>query len=227
MRIWNIIMNVLSLLLVGAGVALIATFFLGSAFLGAGATDESAGAAREDFDLPKLAENPVPSSQETGRAEDQLTKDGAQEPVPVEAPKNKTLRITIPAMARVQNAEIPYTTGTDEESLRNHTAVHLEGTGFPWEEEANVYIAGHRLGYPRSESFLAFYDLNVLEDGDEVYVTDASGKKYTYRVFKNFVADPTDVFVTEPIEGRNILTLQTCTLPDYSRRLIVQAEQVT
>ncbi|MDP9458582.1 MAG: hypothetical protein M3Q60_23035 [Actinomycetota bacterium] len=24
--------------------------------------------------------------------------------------------------------------------------------------------------------------------------------------------------------GKNVLTLQTCTLPDYSRRLIVQAE---
>ena len=226
MRIGNMIMNVLSLLLVGVGVALIATFFLGSAFLGAGSRDESAVVAQEDFDVPRLTENAEASSQETGRVEDEPTKDGAQEPALVEGPKNKTLRITIPAMARVQNAEIPYTTGTDEDSLRNHTAVHLEGTGFPWEEEANVYIAGHRLGYPRTKSFLAFYDLNVLEDGDEVYVTDASGKKYTYRVFKNFVADPTDVFVTEPIEGKNILTLQTCTLPDYSQRLIVQAEQV-
>jgi sortase A len=32
--------------------------------------------------------------------------------------------------------------------------------------------------------------------------------------------------VTQPLEGKNVLTLQTCTLPDYSRRLIVQAERV-
>jgi sortase A len=32
--------------------------------------------------------------------------------------------------------------------------------------------------------------------------------------------------VTDPIEGKNILTLQTCTLPDYSQRLIVQAELI-
>ena len=37
---------------------------------------------------------------------------------------------------------------------------------------------------------------------------------------------PTQVSVTRPLEGRNIVTLQTCTLPDYSRRLIVQAERV-
>ena len=35
-----------------------------------------------------------------------------------------------------------------------------------------------------------------------------------------------DVFVTRPLKGKNILTLQTCTLPDYSRRLIIQAEKV-
>ena len=38
--------------------------------------------------------------------------------------------------------------------------------------------------------------------------------------------NPTDLYVTEPVAGKNILTLQTCTLPDYSQRLIVQAELV-
>ena len=37
---------------------------------------------------------------------------------------------------------------------------------------------------------------------------------------------PTDLSVTDPVEGKSILTLQTCTLPDYSHRLIVQAELV-
>ncbi len=88
------------------------------------------------------------------------------------------------------------------------------------------YIAGHRLGYPGSPSFLAFYDLPNLENGDEVFVTDADGTRYTYRVFKEFVVGPSDLSVTEPVPGKNILTLQTCTLPDYSKRLIVQAELV-
>jgi sortase A len=35
------------------------------------------------------------------------------------------------------------------------------------------------------------------------------------------------VFVTRSPKGKNVLTLQTCTLPDYSRRLIIQAERVT
>jgi sortase A len=104
--------------------------------------------------------------------------------------------------------------------------VHLRGTGHPWEREANVYIAGHRLGYPGTDSFLAFWDLNRVENGDKIFLTDADGKRYVYKVFREFVVAPTQVSVTRPLEGRNIVTLQTCTLPDYSRRLIVQAEKV-
>jgi len=72
----------------------------------------------------------------------------------------------------------------------------------------------------------AFWDLDVLENGDEITVTDADGKDYTYRVFEEFVVGPADVSVTRPVPGKNILSLQTCTLPDYSERLIVQAELV-
>jgi sortase A len=45
-------------------------------------------------------------------------------------------------------------------------------------------------------------------------------------VFRETVVSPTDFSVTEPIEGKDILTLQTCTLPDYAQRLVVQAEKV-
>jgi sortase A len=129
-------------------------------------------------------------------------------------------------MARVANATVPDTDGDDEEALKNYAAIHLKGTGFPWQEEANVYLAGHRLGYPNEPSFLAFWDLDALENGDEVFVEDADGNKYTYRVFKELVVNPTDLYVTEPVPGKNILTLQTCTLLDYSQRLVVQAELV-
>jgi sortase A len=55
-------------------------------------------------------------------------------------------------------------------------------------------------------------------------VTDAGGTKYTYEVFKTFVVNPSDTRVTDTKPGKNILTLQTCTLPDYKQRLIVQSE---
>ena len=140
------------------------------------------------------------------------------------APEDETLTVTVPAMQRVKDSPFPSTFGDDEESLKNFAGIHLQGTGFPWQEEANVYLAGHRLGYPGFPSFLAFYDLDNVQFGDRILVTDANGEGYTYEVFQTLEVDPTDLFVTEPLEGKNILTLQSCTLPDYADRLIVQAE---
>lgn len=141
-----------------------------------------------------------------------------------QGPADKTLKLSVPKMERIQEDTVPTTVGTDEDALRDYVGIHLEGTGFPWEEEANVYIAGHRLGYPGTDSFLAFYDLDNVQEGDEVTLSDAEGKEYVYEVFNVFVVSPYDLYVTEPIEGRNVVTLQTCTLPDYADRLIVQGE---
>jgi sortase A len=139
------------------------------------------------------------------------------------APSETTLKLTIPEMERVNNVTVldaPY----DDESALDDGAQHVEGTGFPWEEEANVFIAGHRLGYFGTDSYLVFWDLDKLEDGDEVFLTDSEGTRYTYEVYENIVTDPYDWSVAEPVPGKNIVTLQTCTLPDYSERIIVHAE---
>jgi sortase A len=192
----------LSLVLMGAGVALIASFFLAGG-QGSSATNSEDPAG---FNVPKL---------------DQRRKE-----VAAEGPKDKTLTLTIPEMARIEDDTVPHAAGTDEPALKENAAIHLKGSGFPWQGEANVYLAGHRLGYPRTDSFLAFWDLNKLEEGDEVFVTDANGTEYTYEVFKEYVVSPSDLSVIRAVPGKNIVTLQTCTLPDYSQRLIVQAELV-
>ncbi|MGH3089624.1 MAG: class E sortase [Rubrobacteraceae bacterium] len=217
-RVTNIVLNVMSLVLVVAGLALTGTFFFGSAAQETVASESPSTASPEDFSVPVLtesSENPDPDDREVSEEE-------AVAPIP----EDKTLRVTVPQMSRLQDIAVPYAAGNDEESLRENAAIHLAGTGFPWEREANVYLAGHRLGYPNTGSFLAFFDLDALENGDEIVLTDANDREYTYRVFKTFIVDPTDVFVTQPVEGQNIVTLQTCTLPDYSQRLIVQAEKV-
>ena len=200
-RARNIISWVLSLVMIAVGVALIASFFL------AGRLDSTATNSDDPggFNVPKLETTGDENTSNTG-------------------PKDKTLELTVPTMARIENDDIPSTTGTDEEALKTHAAIHLEGTGFPWDDEANVYIAGHRLGYPNTESWLTFWDLNEVGDGDKIYVTDANDTKYTYEVFKTFVVSPSDTHVTDIQPGKNILTLQSCTLPDYKQRLIVQAE---
>jgi sortase A len=198
-RTRNIISWILSLAMIGAGVALIGSFFLAGTNITATNSADPGG-----FNVPKL--------------------EPAQDAGPVLGPEDKTLKLTVPAMSRIEDDEIPNTTGTDEEALKTHAAIHLKGTGFPWQQEANVYIAGHRLGYPNTESFLTFWDLDNVEKGDKVYITDADGTEYTYEVFKEVTVSPSDLSVTDTVPGKNIVTLQTCTLPDYSQRLIVQAE---
>jgi sortase A len=200
-RTRNIISWILSLAMIGAGVALIGSFFLAGTNITATNSADPGG-----FNVPKL--------------------EPAQDAGPVLGPEDKTLKLTVPAMSRIEDDEIPNTTGTDEEALKTHAAIHLKGTGFPWQQEANVYIAGHRLGYPNTESFLTFWDLDNVEKGDKVYITDADGTEYTYEVFKEVTVSPSDLSVTDTVPGKNIVTLQTCTLPDYSQRLIVQAELI-
>jgi sortase A len=139
------------------------------------------------------------------------------------APEDPTMTLTIPEMRRVNEVPVYDAPMTDEAALHDGT-LHARGTGFPWQTGANVYIAGHRLGFPATKSYLVFWDLDELENGDEVILTDANGTRYTYEVFKEFVVNPDAYYVTQPVAGRNIVTLQTCTLPDYSQRLIVQAE---
>jgi sortase A len=142
----------------------------------------------------------------------------------VEPPSSDMMKLTVPKMEQIENDKIPTGLGTDETLFRDYAGVHLKHTGFPWEKEANVYIAGHRLGYEGTNSHLAFWDLNKLEEGDEFYITDSEGRKYTYEVFRKFVTTPDNLNVLYPVEGKNIVTLQTCTLPDYVDRLLVRGE---
>lgn len=139
------------------------------------------------------------------------------------APKDEDMTLTIPSMKRVKKIPVYDDTANDEAALHNGT-LHVKDTGFPWQREANVYIAGHRLGYPRTESFLVFWDLNELKRGARVVLKDSEDTKYVYKVFDRQIVGPNEVSVKKPIEGKNIVSLQTCTLPDYKERLIVRAE---
>jgi sortase A len=100
---------------------------------------------------------------------------------------------------------------TDSPEALHQGAIKLPSTGFPWQEGANTYIAAHRIGYPGTESHNQFFDLPAMQEGDAVFLTDANGTEYEYRVTEIFAVSPSDTWVTEPIPGRDMVTLQTCT----------------
>ena len=106
--------------------------------------------------------------------------------------------------------------------------MHLAGTDFPWEDRSNTYIAGHAIGYAGSRVPEAFRHLADLDKGDRVTLRDADGETYDYQVYERLVVDPTDSWVTRPVDGKdNIVSLQTCwPEPTFEKRLIVRAKLV-
>ena len=211
-------MRVKRLVLLLAALALVAVLAACGASSEQGSGDQgSQGSNDAPEQMNEQAEDQQVAPQ-AGRDEE-----GGNEATKVEPPSDTTMKLTVPKMSEIKNDTIPTGLGTDETLFRENAGVHLKYSGYPWEEEANVYIAGHRLGYPGTNSDKAFYDLEDLKNGDKAYITDADGRRYTYEVFNKLVVGPTDLSVLAPLEGRNILSLQSCTLPDYSERVIYQA----
>ena len=151
-----------------------------------------------------------------------------------EAPADATMYLSVPKLgiagATVLDGDVGLEVG----------AMHLPGTGYPWLAGSNTYIAGHRVGFPGTGSDRIFYDLPLMEQGDEVILEDSNGETYTYAVSEVFAVTPFDTWVTAPTDSDTV-TLQVCTeSPDdwftigpqlmesgsESGRLIVRAERV-
>ncbi len=176
-RFTDTILNVVSLLLVGVGVAVAATFFVASPQPDAEAAstktveekkvektvEEKAagGGLAGQPEIPAVAPKVEKEPEKRGGGEREVKR----RRIVVRGPEKKMLRVTIPGMDQLRNSKVPYAASDDEDAFRKYAGVHLRGTGNPWDRVANVYIAGHRLGYPATDSFLAFWDLNVLGEG--------------------------------------------------------------
>jgi sortase A len=208
-------MRLKNLILIVAALATVAVL-AGCGFLG------QSGGDQQNESKDKAQQQEPPDKQVAPQQGAQ--KDSGETQAAVDPPSDNMMKLTVPQMEQIKDDEIPTGLGTDETLFHDYAGVHIKNTGFPWDEEANVYIAGHRLGFPGTNSNLAFWDLNKVQVGDEFYITDSEGRQYTYKVFKKFIAAPSNLSVLAPVEDKNIVTLQTCTLPDYTNRFLVRAE---
>lgn len=96
-------------------------------------------------------------------------------------------------------------------------------------EIGNFVITGHSAGdiYSSNPYKYIFSGLERLEDGDLIYVNYKS-VRYTYRVVKKEVIEPTNVAALVIDTDKPVLTLITCTPLGTSRyRLLVTAEQIS
>ena len=97
------------------------------------------------------------------------------------------------------------------------SVVFLTGNGI--NQPGNSVIIGHNY---RNGMF--FSNNKKLKNGDKIYVTDESGKKLTYTIYKKFEATADDTsFYQRDTAGKPEITLSTCT--DNSKaRLIIFAK---
>src|ERR671910_117265 len=149
----------------------------------------------------------------------------ANQPRHYNLPPGAIMSLTIDAL---ELKNVPILSSASTEAL-DQGVIHLPGTSYPWSgtPERNVYLAGHRLGWPGTGSHLVFYRLNELGRGDRITLRDRDGGRYDYMVIESFEVRPFDRWVTGRVRGRDLLTLQTCTpIPTFEKRLIVRAERI-
>ncbi|HEX2098453.1 MAG TPA: sortase [Rubrobacteraceae bacterium] len=192
---------------------------------------------------PELVTKETVNEEDAGEQEEAANEEKAAnvEEVPEEeeveeaaAPEDPTLYLSIPKLGMrrdiVRNENSEYALGLG--------AIKLPDTPFPWDKGTkNTYIACHRLGFYGTQSFHQCLNLPSIRKGDEVFLEDANGRVYDYRVSEVLtMITPKDSWVMDPVEGRDMISLQTClespgdlhTLgPDWQGRLIVRADRVT
>ena len=151
---------------------------------------------------------------------------------PPEAPKpadqwdaTGVMTLSVPKLG-LKDVALP--TGSTQAELDREGVLRLRGSGLPWQEGSNTFIAGHALGFPRTRVPRVFHDLGTLAPGDEIFLESADGRRYTFRVYDRMTVEPDDTWVTYPVEGKTVVSLQTCTpVPSFENRLVVRGELVT
>ena len=139
-------------------------------------------------------------------------------------------RLIIPKL----NVDVPISFGvplSDVMAAMTNGVAHYRIAGasaYPG-EVGNFVITGHSAGdvYSSNQYKYIFSGLERLQDGDLIYV-NYNSVRYTYRVIRKQVIDPSNVAALVVDTDKPLLTLVTCTPLGTSRnRLLVTAEQIS
>lgn len=161
---------------------------------------EEGGSAMLGMDL---LENPDAPDQETEEEKENANRLNGQ---------------TVIGVIQIPKIELIYAIVEGADSAEIGVAIgHMDNTA-NLGENGNCALAGHRGGY----SGPYFKNLDKLEIGDEVIITDTKQQVFTYKVTETMVVQPEEVWVIEDTgEGVAMLTLVTCE-NDGKERLIVR-----
>ncbi|MFJ3392162.1 class C sortase [Leifsonia aquatica] len=128
-------------------------------------------------------------------------------------------RIVIPSI----DADLPIYHGTSDATLAEGIG-HLEGSSLPvGGTGTHAVLAGHR----GLASSTLFTDLDQVHDGD-TFTIYVFGETLTYKVNSIKVVDPDDSKTLNPVPGKDLVTLVTCTpIGINSQRILVTGERIT
>lgn len=105
-------------------------------------------------------------------------------------------------------------------SVIDRGVAQWSGTSAPG-AAGNLVLAGHRTTHSRP-----FFDLDKLEQGDLVFVTDGDGFEVMYRIANSFVVEPEDLWITYETDAPT-LTMFACHPKGSARyRIVVTGELV-
>jgi sortase A len=135
-----------------------------------------------------------------------------------------TMKLSVPKLGL---EDIPVPTADSQVELDREGIIRFEESGTPWEKGSNTLIVGHALGFLWTRTPYVFYELDQLKPGDEIVVKDQADEEYTFKVYDRLTVRPEDFWVTYPVPGKTVISLQTCTpIPTFENRLVVRGELV-
>jgi sortase A len=169
---------------------------------------------------PAKQKAPVAKAQKSNEASEARTPTDNQS----RKPSDTRLLLSIP---RLGIEDVTVGDSPDQSYLDREGIMHLSGTGFPYEPGSNTYIVGDAANYDMSRVPSIFRNLKSLQQGDDITLRDTLGRTYEYHAYRYYIVNPTDVWLTDPVPGKEIISLQTCyPAPSFSKRLIIRAERV-
>ncbi len=185
---------------------------------------QMAQAVPEGTDAPDAPDNPQPAEEADGElttlGEALLENPDApeQEEEDEQENANRLNGKKVIGVIQIPKIELIYAIVEGSDAAEIGVAIgHMSNTA-QLGEIGNCALAGHRGGY----SGPYFKNLDKLEIGDEVVITNTKHEMFTYKVTETMIVQPDEVWVVEDTgEGVAMLTLVTCE-SNGTERLIVR-----
>lgn len=139
----------------------------------------------------------------------------------LEEEKNKTIKEvlsyqTLLGVIEIEklNIEFPIVEGSERSNIAVSIG-HMKNSA-SLGAKGNCVLAGHRGGIYG----VFFRDVDQLQKGDKVKVTNMNGEIFYYKMYDSFLVEPDEMWVIDDIGQEYTLTLVTCEEQSKKRRII-------